>query len=456
MKMMVTNSDVEIQKLEGAPWNPRPVITDESVKDLAASIKADGLLQNIGVWRDDANGGRMIVVYGNRRFQACLTLGWHTIPAKVYSGCGEDVARKLTRIENEIRLGVDPLEDAKLLKSMRDMGFSETEMSAHFGVPVSTVCRRLKLCDLDEGVLKFVADGHHLTTDALERIAAYPEDVQKDAVKNMGRAYWGAEETKPWSAVRYIFDELTRDLERLSFPDCRACFDRTGATPDLFGDCEAGKLGRCLNPTCHKRHCDDTVARKLEKLVRKGCKKVKVKNEWQLDNGDMLKKPDDAHPVAYYLVKPDLTVSVRYGEEKKKNQKAADNTVDEKEEERMAKRFDELRKAFEEWIKAHLVDELLKYVGDDARRIVDLLLAFEDIPLWEVDGRKLFDAWRSERTVAAFFDNGGRKLLENLSKETYWTAPQIDETIELFGDSVDWKSVLGDDYAELLKKRLEE
>lgn len=143
--MKVQSVKLKTSVLFHAPWNPRGEITPESVADLTASIKAQGLLQDIGVWRDETNA--LFVIYGNRRFVACREAGMTEIPAKLYD-CPLAVAQELTRIENEVRLGVDPLEDAKLLNSMRSLGFTQEELAAHFAVPLATVCRRLKLTDL--------------------------------------------------------------------------------------------------------------------------------------------------------------------------------------------------------------------------------------------------------------------------------------------------------------------
>ena len=378
--------EVKIDGLEPAPWNPRKEITPESVADLAANISANGVLQNIGVWADP-DTGKMYIIYGNRRVVACRVAGIASVMAKVYQGT-EIEARERTRSENELRLGIDPLEDSKLLCSMRDAGRTEKEIAAHFGLPIATVCRRLKLADLSPSIREVVSKGVKITTDALERLSAYPVEIQ-DAMAAMinGAIERGSNIMLwDWDQFDYKVDELTMDLDNgKAFEDCSMCAMRTGATPDLFGEVCAGGLGRCLNPECYKRHRQDVIKRRIEDAIDPDVhERVKLRDgcEWMLEDCGATKgKPDPKNPCAYYVVKYDGSVKVKYGpskaarkeEARRKKEKVAEEKAKSDAE---AQQRQAICKKVAKWCHSNLYAELKKYAGDDPWRVVDLSIRF--------------------------------------------------------------------------------
>ena len=315
--MKSTERMISVGELTTCPWNPRGEITPESVKDLTASIQARGLLQNIGVWkRPDAPG--YYVIFGNRRFVACVNAMLAEVRCRVFE-CSEVEAHELTRIENEARLGVSPIEDAKLVGKMFDLGYNGKEIAAHFGVSEACVTRRRKLLDLSPGWVGR-AERVEIPADALEGVSAYPRDIQDRVLSKVND--WVLREG--WSSLKRFFADVTFDLDsEWDFaghcPElaerCKACPNRTGAQPDLFGEVEGG-LGRCLDRKCFKGMHDAWIAKLVDDTIPADVtERIRV-DEWEFNNSNLEKKPKKGNDAAYYCVeirKDSVKVKVKYG-----------------------------------------------------------------------------------------------------------------------------------------------
>lgn len=404
--MKSTERMISVGELTTCPWNPRGEITPESVKDLTASIQARGLLQNIGVWkRPDAPG--YYVIFGNRRFVACVNAMLAEVRCRVFE-CSEVEAHELTRIENEARLGVSPIEDARLVGKMLDLGYSGKEIAAHFGVSEACVTRRRKLLDLSPGWIGR-AERVEIPADALEGVSAYPRDIQDRVLANVGD--WVLREG--WSALKRYFNEVTCNLDSdFDFsglcPElaerCKACPKRTGAQPDLFGDVEGAALGRCLDKKCFKGMHDAWIKKIVDDAIPAGVERIKV-DEYRLHRSDLSNTPKKGKEAAYYCVEirnGKATVKVKYGPGKaaKKAAAAKEKAAEEKRHAEAQAREKLVKRAKEKvaaWAKANNPG--------------DVALAWATVN-GAVDPWRAIYAYEQTRASAAFLDTllkGGEK-----------------------------------------------
>lgn len=309
---------VPVANLIHAPWNPRGEITPESVAGLVDGFRREGQLHEIGVWADDAND-RMVCIYGNRRLEAAKACGWDEIRACVWSGITEEQARAMTRVENEERLGVDPVEDAKLIKSLIDAGLSQKEIAARLHECEAKICRRAKLIDLDAKYFEYARSGR-ISHDALERIAMYPQEVQKKTFKRVDECCKRNESEVRWCDVKWEFDRASQDLESAFFvrrpacgvgDACKACMKRTGAMADLFGVVD-GKLGRCMDVKCYKQTLDAWTDATVNGAVdARAVERVMCDGSWSLPNG-CAKKWSKKNPCAYWFIDYKGNIKVVY------------------------------------------------------------------------------------------------------------------------------------------------
>lgn len=283
MKKSIELKMLKVSGLEHAPWNPRSeeelAWDNEEMVKLIASVKASGVTQSIAVW--DRGDEGMLVIAGNRRLEASKAANLATIPAIVYTGIGEAEAHEITRTENEIRSNINPLRDAVLIGKMLDKGLNQKTIAAHFAMSEAMVCRRAKLLGLVDEVRQVVNESKNIATDALEQIALYPEETQRECLDAIKRAA-SREGLVMWSALKYDFARQMRDLDGAKFDTkcCLKCPARTGAQPDLWEEMpENGKLGSCTKCECYERHLRDYFAGLVREKVGAGVEIVDARAE---------------------------------------------------------------------------------------------------------------------------------------------------------------------------------
>ena len=166
---------IPVDLLHHHPDNPRKDLGN--LEELAASIKAKGVMQNLTVvpFRDEAGTGCYYVVIGNRRMEASKQAGLKTLPCIItHMTHAEQVQTML--LENMQRVDLTVYEQAAGFQMMMDFGDSVEKISEKTGFSESTVRRRLKMAELDAVTLKKVSD-RQLSLADFDRLAEI-EDVE--------------------------------------------------------------------------------------------------------------------------------------------------------------------------------------------------------------------------------------------------------------------------------------
>jgi len=140
--MQVT--ELPLASITPNPAQPRKTFDEASLAELAASIKANGLLQPISVVQ---RGDGFLIVAGERRYRACKLAGLESIRAIVVEADDATVAQ-LALIENLQREDMDPMEIAYGYKAVLDAGTTAEELSEQLGKPASEICFYLPLTNL--------------------------------------------------------------------------------------------------------------------------------------------------------------------------------------------------------------------------------------------------------------------------------------------------------------------
>lgn len=142
---------IPVDKLHPHADNPRKVIGD--VSELAESIKANGILQNLTVVPNNDNWDDFTVIIGHRRLAAAKQAGLTELPcAIVEMSEKEQLSTMLT--ENMQRSDLTVYEEAKGCQLLLDLGDTVAEVAEKTGFSESKIRRRVKLCELDEEAFK--------------------------------------------------------------------------------------------------------------------------------------------------------------------------------------------------------------------------------------------------------------------------------------------------------------
>lgn len=151
MERKPTLTTIAIEKLHPHPDNPRKVIGD--IDELADSIKANGILQNLTVVPMNDDWTEFTVIIGHRRLAAAKQAGLTELPCAVVEMTEkEQLSTMLT--ENMQRSDLTVYEEAKGCQLLLDLGDTVAEVAEKTGFSESKIRRRVKLCELDEDAFK--------------------------------------------------------------------------------------------------------------------------------------------------------------------------------------------------------------------------------------------------------------------------------------------------------------
>jgi ParB family chromosome partitioning protein len=146
---------IPLERIEPNPEQPRLVFNEESLQELAASVKEHGILQPILVRPLDA--GRYQLIAGERRWRASKLAGLDTIPALI-EDIDDDTALEIAIIENLQREDISPLDEAAMYDRMvHEHGYSIRKLADKLGKDKGYLENRLRLADAPVEVRELVS-----------------------------------------------------------------------------------------------------------------------------------------------------------------------------------------------------------------------------------------------------------------------------------------------------------
>ncbi|MGH7742658.1 MAG: ParB/RepB/Spo0J family partition protein [Candidatus Eiseniibacteriota bacterium] len=139
------------------PFQPRKRFDDEAIKELAASIRASGILQPILVRRSGADEFQLVA--GERRLRAAGLAGLERIPAVIREVSDREMM-ELALIENIQRQDLDPIEEARAFQTLIEkIGLTHDQLSERVGKQRSSISNSLRLLALPAEVQDMVSRG---------------------------------------------------------------------------------------------------------------------------------------------------------------------------------------------------------------------------------------------------------------------------------------------------------
>ena len=138
------------------PYQPRTAFDEASLRELADSIRAHGVLQPIVVRR--ALGGYEVLA-GERRLRAAKAAGLETIPAMLREATDEEM-QTLALVENLQREDLNAMEKARALRAMMsNFGLTQDQVATRVGKARPTIANILRLLELGPEIQRWVEEG---------------------------------------------------------------------------------------------------------------------------------------------------------------------------------------------------------------------------------------------------------------------------------------------------------
>ncbi|WP_320188455.1 ParB/RepB/Spo0J family partition protein (plasmid) [Agrobacterium rosae] len=237
---MTTTINIELSKLDADPKNVRKTYSAESIAALAASIRVNGVLQNLVVRTGDKKG-RYFVTAGERRRRALLLLleqgeiqKSHAVECKVRDG--ED-ATEISLTENVMREDMHPVDAYEAFSALADQGKAIPDIAARFGTTEIIVRRRLALAKVSPKLLDLFRD-EKMTFEQLSAFTVSDDHERQEQVWN-GLSTWDRQAHRIKSNL--LTDQVASTDRRVKFVGGLDAYEQAGGSVrrDLF-DADGG------------------------------------------------------------------------------------------------------------------------------------------------------------------------------------------------------------------------
>jgi len=218
-------SVLNVTQMQAGKYQPRTRMDEGALNELAASIKAQGLMQPILVRplaQGGNSGGKYEIIAGERRFRAAQIAGLTEVPVLV-KDVDDQAAAAMALIENIQREDLNPLEEAQgIHRLITDFDFTHEQAAGAVGRSRSAVSNLLRLLNLAKPVQTMLMAGDidmgHaralLATDSAMQITLANQIVAKRmSVREAEKLV--ASSSEETAAKPRVIKEKSRDITRL-------------------------------------------------------------------------------------------------------------------------------------------------------------------------------------------------------------------------------------------------
>ena len=176
--------ELPVERLQRGRYQPRRQMDEESLEELAESIRAQGIIQPLLVRRLD-DGGYEIVA-GERRWRGAQRAGLATVPAVVRE-VSDEAAMAVALIENIQRQDLNAIEQAMgFQRLLEEFGLTHEEVATSVGRSRAAVTNTLRLLQLNPAVQRLV-EGGELDMGHARALLGLPPERQPDGARKVIR-----------------------------------------------------------------------------------------------------------------------------------------------------------------------------------------------------------------------------------------------------------------------------
>ena len=171
---------LQINAIRPNPVQPRTTFRADRLEELAASIRAHGIIQPLIV-RETENGYQLVA--GERRWRAAQMAGLTEVPV-VIQDVADPVLLEVALIENLQREDLNPIETAQAYdRLVKDLGLSQEEIARRTGKDRTSIANTLRLLRLPSQIQSLIAD-HRISMGHAKAILSLPSPDDQIALAN--------------------------------------------------------------------------------------------------------------------------------------------------------------------------------------------------------------------------------------------------------------------------------
>ncbi len=201
-------TEIPVASIRRNPYQPRVTFDEESIAELAQSIRQVGLIQPLVVRK--APDGAFELVAGERRLRAVKSLGMENVTCIVEQGMEDESSAMMALIENLQREDLHYLEEAQCYNTLLSTyNLTQEELAARLGKSQSSIANKLRLLRLPEEVKSAMAEAHLTERHARALLKLKDEKTQLALVDKIAKKSLSVKETEKLvdKTLNRLYDE---------------------------------------------------------------------------------------------------------------------------------------------------------------------------------------------------------------------------------------------------------
>jgi ParB family chromosome partitioning protein len=238
-------AELDIEMLRPSPSQPRKNFDQESIDELASSIKESGVLQPIVVVPEE---DYYKIIIGERRWRASQKIGLRRVPVIIRTMAREKQI-EASLIENLQREDLNPIEIAAAYKNMmEELGHTQEDVARRVGKDRASVANYIRLLKLPDSIQRHVAEKKISMGHARALVALDSQDLQMEIASQIVKKSLSVREVENLISRMRAARETSKKVEKASEvdPDLTALqdslVDALGTKVAISGSREKGVI----------------------------------------------------------------------------------------------------------------------------------------------------------------------------------------------------------------------
>jgi ParB family chromosome partitioning protein len=234
-------NEVAVDSIVPNPMQPRQMVDQEALEELATSIREQGVVQPLVVTK--VEGGYQLLV-GERRWRAARLAGLDVVPVVVRDVSPQQML-ELALVENLQREDLNPLEAASAYNHLlEEFGMTQQQVADKVGKNRVTVTNTLRLLKLPAEVKKALLQGNITEGHARAMLSLRSEKAQLQVLRAVLKSGLSVRQTE--EMVRRLTEEPQHKAPPTKLPELQALEDKfrqaLGTKVNLTGGSKGGRL----------------------------------------------------------------------------------------------------------------------------------------------------------------------------------------------------------------------
>jgi ParB family chromosome partitioning protein len=176
--------EVDVDLVTSNPHQPRLAMSDESLQELAESVREHGVIQPLLVSTSGIDGVYQLIA-GERRLRAARLAGLQRVPVIVKEAASRDLL-ELALVENVQREDLSPLEEGQAYRRLADeFGLTQEEIAKRVGKSRTAVANTMRLLHLNEDMQASLASGEMTEGHARALLGIEDEEARTSAWRDV-------------------------------------------------------------------------------------------------------------------------------------------------------------------------------------------------------------------------------------------------------------------------------